>query len=328
MDDFSEDDFSEDEGTMPQTTASSTSSPPAAPAAPPPPPPLAPSGPPPPLSNSAPPPAPALNAFFGVVKGAMRENAKADPKTLSPSRPRTDTAGAKARALNRSKYKYKADHSTAKERSFSASNPAEIGQAKAGKSRAISAFNSNPSMGESNPSRAPEHRRSSGGGHMIELQKQHLRGIFAAACTEHTHGEMLLSQENLREAVSMTGLVPSKTLLEQFLPGNKKTVDLAKFLSVVLENLEYEEEVMKDVVMNDLIGLFEMFDTAGEGEMDIKTIRHLMMEVLTSDKSELSRAEFDEFLEYAGLQGGEVIDYKKLANNLMLSKPEQKMVVE
>ncbi|GMI40668.1 hypothetical protein TeGR_g14523 [Tetraparma gracilis] len=117
-------------------------------------------------------------------------------------------------------------------------------------------------------------------------------------------------------------------MLDQFLPGNKKTVDLAKFLSVVLENLEYEEEVMKDVVMNDLVGLFEMFDADGQGQMDIKTIRHLMMEVLTSDKTELSRAEFDEFLEYAGLQGGEIIDYKALANNLMLSKREVKMILD
>ena len=39
-------------------------------------------------------------------------------------------------------------------------------------------------------------------------------------------------------------------------------------------------------------------------------------------------AEFDEFLEYAGLSGDEVIDYTKLANNFMLSKPELKMVIE
>ena len=121
----------------------------------------------------------------------------------------------------------------------------------------------------------------------------------------------------------MTGLAPSRALLAQFLPGNKKTVDLSKFLGVVLENLDYEHDVEGDLTM-----LFEMFDEEGTGTMTTKTLRHLMMDVLTSDKTQLSRAEFDEFLEYAGLSGDEVIDYTKLANNFMLSKPELKMVIE
>ena len=56
-------------------------------------------------------------------------------------------------------------------------------------------------------------------------------------------------------------------------------------------------------------------------------LRHLMMEVLTSDKTELSRAEFEEFLGYAGLGGEEEIDYKALARNFMLSNTKQEDIV-
>ena len=52
-----------------------------------------------------------------------------------------------------------------------------------------------------------------------------------------------------------------------------------------------------------------------------------MMEVLTSDKTELSRAEFEEFLGYAGLGGEEEIDYKALARNFMLSNTKQEDIV-
>ena len=129
--------------------------------------------------------------------------------------------------------------------------------------------------------------------------------------------------QNLREAVSMTGLYPGRALLGQFASGGKKNVDLSAFLAVILENLEYEKDMM-----DDLVTLFEMFDEDGSGTISAKSLRHLLMEVLTSDQTELSRAEFDEFLEYAGLDGGEIIDYKALANNFMLSKPERKMVVD
>ena len=134
---------------------------------------------------------------------------------------------------------------------------------------------------------------------------------------------MVLNKDNLKEAVSMTGLVPSRALLAQFLPGNKKTCDLSKFLGVVLENLEFENDVEQDLIM-----LFGMFDEDNTLTMTAKDLRHLMMDVLTSDKTQLSRAEFDEFLEYAGLNGDETIDYMKLANNFMLSKPEKNMVIE
>ena len=121
----------------------------------------------------------------------------------------------------------------------------------------------------------------------------------------------------------MTGLYPGRALLGQFASGGKKNVDLSAFLAVILENLEYEKDMM-----DDLVTLFEMFDEDGSGTISAKSLRHLLMEVLTSDQTELSRAEFDEFLEYAGLDGGEIIDYKALANNFMLSKPERKMVVD
>lgn len=243
---------------------------------------------------------------------------------------RAQSSGTKARQMHKQNYKYKVERQESGGFSGGGATRRKSDEqvaATAGKSRAISAFNNNPSLGENHFSSGPSLTVTPEGSvepvSLIELQKQHLRGIFAAACTDTTNGEMVLGKQNLKEAVSMTGLAPSRALLAQFLPGNKKTVDLSKFLGVVLENLDYEHDVEGDLTM-----LFEMFDEDSTGTMTTKTLRHLMMDVLTSDKTQLSRAEFDEFLEYAGLSGDEVIDYTKLANNFMLSKPELKMVIE
>jgi len=166
---------------------------------------------------------------------------------------------------------------------------------------------------------------------LVELQKQHLRGIFAAACTDHVSqkGEMRLNAKNLKEAVIMTGLYPSKRLLEQFFEGKTTSISLPRFLEVILENLAIEsDDDMKEPDMEEhLVDLFKMFDEDGNGTMRISNLRHLMMEVLTSDKTELSRAEFDEFLEYAGLEGDAEIDYKTLAANFMLSNPTPEDII-
>ncbi|GMH51028.1 hypothetical protein TrRE_jg8819, partial [Triparma retinervis] len=251
---------------------------------------------------------------------------KQNVSLFSVNRSRLESAGTMARNTHKKNYKYKvAEDGGGRGRSWSEKSSDQIA-AQAGKSRAISAFNNNPNLGQASFANVNADAASMDGEdpNLMELQKQHLRGIFAAACTDHEgDGDMSLNSTNLREAVSMTGLYPGRALLGQFATGGKKGVDLSAFLAVILENLEYEKDMM-----DDLVTLFEMFDEDGTGTITAKSLRHLLMEVLTSDQTELSRAEFDEFLEYAGLEGGEIIDYRALANNFMLSKPELKMVVE
>jgi len=203
-----------------------------------------------------------------------------------------------------------------------------------GKRRAIQAFNVNPSMDNGEGADVTRRRMSSMEDHnAIEITKQHLRGIFAAACTDHTaqKGEMRLNPRNLREAVVMTGLFPSKRLVDEFFEGgsNSTSVNLGRFLEVILENLaiDDDDDMKEPTVEDNLVELFHLFDEEGTGTMRIKDLRHLMMEVLTSDKTELSRAEFDEFLDYAKLEGDAEIDYKVLASNFMLNKPKPESIV-
>ena len=185
--------------------------------------------------------------------------------------------------------------------------------AAAGRSRVISSFISSPSTAASTG--------------MIDLQKQQLRGIFAAACVERTKGgELLLTKESLKEAVLMTGLVPETAMLEEFLSPPRRTVDVATFVSVAVEKLEREEEV-EGGRMDDLVELFGMFDKDGSGTTDVGTIRHLMRNVLTTDNTQLTEAELAEFLKCAGLKEGDVVDSGALANNLMMGKAEGEMIV-
>ena len=76
--------------------------------------------------------------------------------------------------------------------------------------------------------------------------------------------------------------------------------------------------------------VFRVFDPEGTGKVSIATLRHLMLEVLTPDR--LSRAEFEEFLTYAGLFTGEygkedevMIDYNAYISNMMIGGEQLEM---
>ena len=313
--DFSEGDDSDDNGNKVRTSSIASSAVSSAPssAAPPPPP-----GPPPPAPPSYPPPIQDDEDVIAHKKKTARLPPSLEKKKWIPPRHRGVSVG----TLARERYKNMRKPQDQLSQRSSTDHDSEFD----GKKRAIQAFNLNASMDGSNEGDMRERRLSSmDEGSMIELQKQHLRGIFAAACTDHTdrNGEMRLNSKNLKEAVIMTGLYPSKRLLQLFFEANNTSISLPRFLEVVLENLAIDaDDDMKEPDMEDhLVELFAMFDEDKAGTMRIKDLRHLMMEVLTSDKTELSRAEFDEFLEYAGLHGDAEIDYKVLAKNFMLSNP-------
>ena len=86
-----------------------------------------------------------------------------------------------------------------------------------------------------------------------------------------------------------------------------------------------------------LLELFAMFDQEHTGTVTLRTLRHLLLDVLTPER--LSRAEFDEFVHYAGLAvepsdamayGPDAdeqvrVDYRKYINNMLIGRPPMKM---
>lgn len=170
-----------------------------------------------------------------------------------------------------------------------------------------------------------------------ETVKQQLRGIFAAHDFDH---DGMLTRAQLVDVVSMLGLKATDKLVAKFFPGSSKAaapqaadklVDLPTFVRVACEELVAAPDVVPE-----LIELFQVFDPPNaegkrSGTITLKTLRHIMLEVLTPDR--LTREEFDDYLDCAGLKTEEFgmegqvrIDYLKLASNLLIGKSPQNMV--
>ena len=124
--------------------------------------------------------------------------------------------------------------------------------------------------------------------------RQQLRGIFAAHDHDHDH---MITRAQLVDVISMLGIRPSNELVARFFnarPDNAapSLIDLQTFLKVASVELNSAPEVTPD-----LVELFELFDPDRTGMVTVKTLRHIMLEVLTPDR--LSRSEFEEFLQCA-----------------------------
>ena len=181
-----------------------------------------------------------------------------------------------------------------------------------GRSRAISLFNSDPTL-----KLDIEQGERSAATQNVELKKQHLRGIFAAACTDYDAKggtKMLLREENLKKAITMTGLYPSRALLSRFSSGGgKPSANLSKFIAVILENLHIDRDVSEDLQL-----LFETFGNKETGEISVSSLRRLLSQV---SPNELSTEEAEEFLLSVNPQSS-TINYEALISNFMVSKIE------
>mmetsp|Transcript_70187 Transcript_70187/g.196453 ORF Transcript_70187/g.196453 Transcript_70187/m.196453 type:complete len:261 (+) Transcript_70187:141-923(+) len=164
--------------------------------------------------------------------------------------------------------------------------------------------------------------------------KQQLRGIFAAHDHDHDH---MITRAQLVDVMSMIGLKATDKLIQKFYAARPKNagpslIDLNTFLAVASEQLLEAQDVTPE-----LIELFEVFDPPAEdgsrsGMVTLKTLRHIMLEVLTPDR--LTRAEFEEFITVArlksegyGMEDQVKIDYRSLVNNLLIGKPRMNMRV-
>lgn len=175
---------------------------------------------------------------------------------------------------------------------------------------------------------------------MNDSVRQQLRGIFAAHDHDHDH---MITRAQLVDVISMLGIRPSNDLITRFFdarPNNAAAslIDLETFLGVAskeLESVPEEEETSKC-----LVELFEVFDTERIGTVTVKTLRHIMLEVLTPDR--LSRSEFEEFLQCAmyssassyarpvpvgyGMEDYVHINYRRLISSLLIGKPRQSCI--
>ena len=152
----------------------------------------------------------------------------------------------------------------------------------------------------------------------------------------------LLTRPQLVKAVAMLGLRATDARIEAFLArGAKKQVDLKTFLAVASAELERDASAPdgpgSGSVEAELLELFAMFDQEHTGTVTLRTLRHLLLDVLTPER--LSRAEFDEFVHYAGLAvepsdamayGPDAdeqvrVDYRKYINNMLIGRPPMKM---
>jgi len=132
---------------------------------------------------------------FGLVDVVRAAAKKQNVSLFSVNRSRLESTGTMARNTHKKNYNYKvAEDIAGRGRSWSEKSSDQIA-AQAGKSRAISAFNNNPNLGQSSFVRPNSGSMDGEDPNLIELQKQHLRGIFAAACTDHEgEGDMVLSE--------------------------------------------------------------------------------------------------------------------------------------
>ena len=172
-----------------------------------------------------------------------------------------------------------------------------------------------------------------------ETTVQQLRGVFAI---EDADRDGLLTRPQLVKAVAMLGLRATDARIEAFLAhGSKKQVDLKTFLAVASAELERDASAPdgpgSGSVEAELLELFAMFDQEHTGTVTLRTLRHLLLDVLTPER--LSRAEFDEFVHYAGLAvepsdamayGPDAdeqvrVDYRKYINNMLIGRPPMKM---
>ena len=193
---------------------------------------------------------------------------------------------------------------------------------------------------------APEEPEAVPTGRVVtDTTVQQLRGVFAI---EDADRDGLLTRPQLVKAVAMLGLRATDARIEAFLAhGSKKQVDLKTFLAVASAELERDTSApegpgasARDGALSveaELLELFAMFDQEHTGTVTLRTLRHLLLDVLTPER--LSRAEFDEFVHYAGLAvepsdamayGPDAdeqvrVDYRKYINNMLIGRPPMKM---
>ena len=160
-------------------------------------------------------------------------------------------------------------------------------------------------------------RRGRGGRALDETTLQQLRAIFAA---NDADGAEALDEAQLKGAIEMLGLKASTALVSKFFARREddlsETISLPEFVLAAADELDAAQSIEPEMLQ-----LFQLFDEPGTGAVDVATLRHLLCDFTSPER--LTKEEFDDFAECAGLSGGEDVkfDYKKYVHNMMVGKP-------
>ena len=160
-------------------------------------------------------------------------------------------------------------------------------------------------------------RRGKGGRALDETTLQQLRAIFAA---NDADGAEALDEAQLKGAIEMLGLKASTALVSKFFARRdddlSETISLSEFVLAAADELDAAQSIEPEMLQ-----LFKLFDDQETGVIDVATLRHLLCDFTSPER--LTKEEFDDFAECAGLSGGDEVrfDYKKYVHNMMVGKP-------
>ena len=152
---------------------------------------------------------------------------------------------------------------------------------------------------------------------------QQLRAIFAANDVE---GKEALDESQLKAAIEMLGLRATTSIVSKFFARREddlsETITLPEFVLAAVDELDAAPGIEPE-----MLALFKLFDETGTGVVDVATLRHLLCDFNSPER--LTKDEFDDFAECAGLTGGDEVsfDYQKYVHNMMVGKPLTSMRV-
>ena len=151
----------------------------------------------------------------------------------------------------------------------------------------------------------------------FELDDVHIKTLETIFTLLDSNQDKLLDVDQLRTAIIAMGIPPAPRLIQQILSsvpawaGNG--VDFNTFKTVITERLKCNPVHMSDI--NELFKIFETTD--GKGKITDVHLRHVM-EVETTNKTNLSDDEVDEIFKELGLgiNRKQTLDYRQFLKNI------------
>eukprot|EP00938_MAST-03A_sp_MAST-3A-sp1_P000492 g492.t1 len=144
------------------------------------------------------------------------------------------------------------------------------------------------------------------------IQEKTLRTIFTLLDSDQ---DKLLDVDQLRTAIIAMGIPPAPRLIQDIVRNvpsrfKNKGVDFDTFKAVITDRLR-----SNPVKMSDIEELFKSFESGHDGVVSDVSLRHIM-EVQTTNKTNLTDDEVDEIFEELGIRRKDPINYRDFMNKI------------
>jgi Ca2+-binding EF-hand superfamily protein len=144
------------------------------------------------------------------------------------------------------------------------------------------------------------------------IQEKTLRTIFTLLDSDQ---DKLLDIDQLRTAIIAMGIPPAPRLIQDIVRNvpprfKNRGVDFDTFKAVITDRLR-----SNPVKMSDIEELFKSFESGHDGVVTDVSLRHIM-EVETTNKTNLSDEEVDEIFEELGIRRKDPINYRDFMNKI------------